>query len=68
MKNTVEYDGTEPQLVKFPYDITAFIEGATAVIYCGNSLYQSLSEEAQMEVCERLWEFDFVEEVEIKDE
>jgi hypothetical protein len=68
MKNTIEYDGTEPQVVTFPQNIKAFINENVATIYTDNSLYPQLNDQAQIEICDRLWQLDFVEEIQIESE
>jgi hypothetical protein len=68
MKYSVEYKNGEPTVVKFEYNIKVFIEEGTAAVYKNDNLYPALSDEAQSQLFDALWEFDFVEEVEVKDE
>ena len=62
MEYTVTYEDGEPKKVRFPLDLDVQINGSEAIIDY-NGIYQSLSEDAQTDVCQALWNFNFVEAV-----
>lgn len=65
MRNSVVYEGSTPVEVQFPLSMTVDIENGSKARIDRNAVYEMLGERSQNAVCDRLWELEFIEDVEV---